>query len=100
MSMTKTITKWMTGAALAGALLFTAPHKAEAQSRFSFGVSVGSPYYGGYYQPYYGGYYAPPYPVYGPGYGYYRPYGHYYAPGPYAYRGYYGRDHWDRGYRR
>ena len=51
MSMTKTITKWMTGAALAGALLFTAPHKAEAQSRFSFGVSVCSPYYGGYYQP-------------------------------------------------
>ena len=87
MKITKTITKWMTGAALAGALLFAAPHKAEAQSHFSFGVSVGHPYYGGYSQPYYSGYYAP-YPVYGPGYGYYHPYRHYYRP--YAYRGYYG----------
>ena len=92
MSMIRTMTKWMMGAALAGALLFAAPHKAEAQTRFSFGVSVGHPYYGGYYQPYYSGYYAP-YPVYGPpyAYGYYRPHRHYYGPGPYAYRGYYGR---------
>ena len=84
MKITKTITKWMTGAALAGALLFAAPHKADAQ--VSFGIRVGRPYYGGYYgyRPYYGGYYARPYPVYGPG---------YYAP-PYGYYSPYYRHEW------
>ncbi len=53
----KGIAKWMTGAALAGALLFGAPHKAEAQVQF--GVSVGT--YGApvYAAPAYG--YANPY---------------------------------------
>lgn len=84
MQINKTITKWITGAALAGALLFATPKKADAQ--VSFGISVGHPYYGyGYgYRPYYR-----PYPVYGyppPVYGYYhRPYyGGYYHP--YGYR--------------
>ncbi|MBS1814765.1 MAG: hypothetical protein JSS87_07840 [Acidobacteria bacterium] len=75
--MMKTISKWIAGAAVAEALLFAAPQKAQAQTSFSFGVSVGSP---GYYRPYY----ATPY-VYRPYYGvrYYRPY----------YPGYYGYYH-------
>ena len=46
------IAKWVTGAALAAALLVAAPHKAEAQ--VGFGVQVGSyPAYGyGYAAPY------------------------------------------------
>lgn len=77
MRLIKTISKWMAGAALAGALLFTTPQKAQAQTSFSFGVSVGTP---GYYRPYY---YSPY--VYRPyyGVGYYRPYypyHHYYRP--------------------
>lgn len=46
--------KWVTGAALAAALLVAAPHKAEAQ--VGFGVQVGSyPAYGyGYAAPSYG----------------------------------------------
>ena len=53
----KTVVKWMTGAALAGAFVLAAPHKAEAQVQF--GVSVGS--YGApvYAAPAYG--YADPY---------------------------------------
>lgn len=95
MKITKTLTKWITGAALAGALLFAAPKKADAQ--VSFGISVGHPYYGyGYgYRPYYSGYnrpYAYGYPAYGyPAYGY----GYHYAPRPY-YHAYYGRPY---GYR-
>ena len=86
MKLTTTLTKWITGAALAGALLFAAPKKAEAQ--VSFGISVGHPgYYGpayGYgYRPYYGGYYAPSPVYYGP-----RPYAYGYGYRPY-YRGYY-----------
>ena len=92
MTITKTMTKWMTGAALAGALMFAAPKKADAQ--VSFGISVGHPYYGyGYgYRPYYG--YAPgPYAYGYPAYGYY---GHPYYGRPY-YHAYYGRPY---GYRR
>ncbi len=46
------MTKWITGAALAAALLIAAPHKAEAQ--VGFGIQVGSyPAYGyGYAAPY------------------------------------------------
>ncbi len=52
MRSTKTITKWMTGAALAGALLFAAPHKAEAQVTFAVGVGAyPAPVYG-YNDPY------------------------------------------------
>jgi hypothetical protein len=40
MRSTKAITKWMMGAALAGAFLFAAPDKAQAQ--VSFGVGFGS----------------------------------------------------------
>ena len=89
MKIKSTLTKMITGAALAGALLFAAPKKADAQ--VSFGISVGRPAYGyGYgYRPYaygypgYAGYpgyygYARPYPAYGAG---------YYGPRPY-YRGY------------
>lgn len=67
MRVIKTISQWIAGAAIAGTLLFAAP-KAQAQTSFSFGVSVGSP---GYYRPYY---YSPY--VYRPyyGVGYYRPY--------------------------
>ncbi|GAA3756668.1 hypothetical protein [Terriglobus aquaticus] len=88
MKITRTITKWMTGAALAGALLFAAPKKAEAQ--VSFGISVGRPVYGyGYgYRPYYPAPYAYGYPA--PVYGYYgrpyyRPYYHAYYGRPYGY---------------
>ena len=92
MSMTKTISKWLTGAALAGALLFAAPHKAEAQ-RVGFGISIGAPVYGGgYYGPAYGAYpYAYGYPYYGGYYGYGHPYygGGYYRGG-YGGRGYVG----------
>ena len=98
MKITKAVTKWMTGVALAGALLLAAPHKAEAQ-RFGIGISVGAPvvYGGGYYGPRY----VQPYPYvygapyYGPGYyGYYgRPYvGGYYRGGYYGH-GYYGGPH-------
>jgi hypothetical protein len=92
MKITKTLTKWITGAALAGALLFAAPKKADAQ--VSFGISVGRPVYGyGYgYRPYAYGYPAPyaygyPAPVYGGYYGrpYYRPYYHAYYGRPYGY---------------
>lgn len=84
MQMTKTIAKWVAGAAIAGAMLFAAPRKAEAQS-WSFGVSVGNggyyspyaygrpayrPYYSGYYPSYYGTYYPQPYY----GHSYVRPY--------------------------
>ena len=83
MRMMKTISKWMAGAAVAGALLFAAPQKAQAQTNFSFGVSVGTP---GYYSPYY----ATPY-VYRPYYGA-RYYGSgYYSPYPYGYYGHYHR---------
>ena len=95
MKITRTLTKWMAGAALAGAMLFTAPKKADAQ--VSFGISVGHPYagYGYGYRPYYGAYarpYAYNYPAYGYGYGY--------APRPY-YHAYYGRPYYGRprGYR-
>ncbi len=100
MKMTKAITKWMTGAALAGALLLAAPHKAEAQ-HVSFGVSVGAPvvYGGGYYGPrYVRPYpYAYGYPYYGPSYyGYGRPYYGGYAHGYYGRGGYYGPRPWHR----
>ena len=88
MTITKTISKWLTGAALAGALLFAAPHKAEAQ-RIGFGISIGGP---GYYGAYYGPRYVRPYPVYGYGYGY-----PYYGGGYYG--GYYGRPYYAGGYR-
>lgn len=83
MSLKTTIAKMITGAALAGALLFAAPHKAEAQ-RVAFGVTIGNgPVYSG---PVYSGYYGPayvrPYPYYG-----YR----YYGPAYYGPRPYYGR---------
>ena len=55
MTILKTISKLLTGAALAGALLLAAPHKAEAQ-RIGFGISIGGP-------AYYGGYYGRPYPM-------------------------------------
>jgi hypothetical protein len=106
MKMLKTITKWMTGAALAGALLFAAPQKAEAQ-RVGFGISIGTGpaygggYYGGprYVRPYPYGYpaaYGYGYPAYG--YGYSRPYyGGGYVGG---YRGgYYNRGYVGGGYR-
>jgi hypothetical protein len=86
MTMLKTITKWLTGAALAGALLMAAPHKAEAQ-RVGFGISIGGPaYYGGYYGPaYYGGGYGGGYYRGGYGGGYYRGgYGGGYARGGYG----------------
>ncbi len=48
---TKQIAKWMTGAALLGALAAADPHQAQAQ--VSFGVTVGAyPAYG-YAQPYF-----------------------------------------------
>lgn len=99
MTITKTIAKWVAGAAVAGAMMFALPQKAEAQSSWSFGVSVGNggyysrpyaygypayrPYYSGYYPSYYGAY---PRPYYGRG--YVRPYGHP-VPRGNAY-GYYG----------
>jgi hypothetical protein len=91
MKMLKTITKWMTGAALAGALLFAAPQKAEAQ-RVGFGISIGTgPAFGG---GYYGGpRYVRPYPAYG--YGYPVGYGYGYP----AYYGGYGRPYYGGGYR-
>jgi hypothetical protein len=57
---------------------------------FSFGISFGSPYYGGFYPYYYRPwYYAPWAPYYGYGYGYgYYPY-YPYAPYPVAYHPYY-----------
>ena len=85
------------GAALAGALLFAAPHKAQAQ-HIGFGISIGGPVYGGYYAPgpyaYGPAYYG--YPAYGPGYaygGYYGPrfYGRGYGYG----RGFYGHEGWE-----
>lgn len=86
----KTVSKWIAGAALAGALFFATPQKAEAQ-RFSVGIGIGAPVYGGgYCNPYYGYRcypYAVGYPVYG---GYY---GH-------AYRGYYGRPYYGAAYSR
>ena len=109
MSMLKTMTKWLAGAALAGALLFAAPQKAEAQ-RVGFGISIGGPVYGGGYYPYaapspyyagypayYGGYYGPHY--YGrPYYGGYR--GGYYGRGYVGgYRGGYGRGGYGGGFR-
>ncbi len=88
MKIMKTMTKWLTGAALAGALLFAAPHKAEAQ-RVGFGISIGTgPVYGGYYGPHY----VRPYP-----YGYPAYYGGYYGPRPY-YGGYYGGRPYARSY--
>jgi hypothetical protein len=89
--MTKTISKMITGAALAGALLFATPHKAEAQ-RVGFGISVGvpAPVYG---PGYYGAGYVAPYPYYGPS--YYGP--AYYGRGYYG--GYYGRGYYGGGYR-
>jgi hypothetical protein len=66
MQITKTITKWLLGAAMAGALVLAAPHKADAQ--VVVGVRIGAPVV---YAP--AGYY---------GYGYrygYRP--HYYVRG-------------------
>ena len=104
MTILKAMTKWITGAALAVALLFATPHKAEAQ-RIGFGISIGTPAYGGYYGP---GYVRPypyaygyGYPAYGPAYygGYYgRPYygGGYYRGGGYG--GYYGRGSYGHGY--
>ena len=93
MKITGTLTKWMTGAALAGALMFAAPKKADAQ--VSFGISVGHPAYGygyGYgYRPYYRPYGYAPYAYGGPGYygrPYYRPYYHAYYGRPYGYRRY------------
>ena len=89
MKITRTFTKWMTGAALAGALMFAAPEKADAQ--VSFGISVGHPYYGYGYRPYAYGYapYAYGYPAYGYyGHPYYRPYYHAYYGRPYGYRRY------------
>ncbi len=93
MQIKQSIKRVLTGAALAGALLVAAPHKAEAQ-RIAFGVTIGHPYYGYGYRPYGYGYYgyrpyvvAPPPPVvYG---GYYRPFGyrHYYYGRPYGYYG-------------
>ncbi len=48
---TKQIAKWMTGAALLGALAAAVPHQAQAQ--VGFGVTVGAyPAYG-YAQPYF-----------------------------------------------
>lgn len=101
-----TVSKWIAGAALAGALMFAAPQKSEAQVHV--GVAIGGPvvvarpYPGPYYRPYYSGYYPGYRPYYGYGYGYYRPYG-YYAPRPY-YRPYaYGRPYarpYGRGWRR
>ncbi len=55
MTNSKTIAKWLTGAAVAGALLLATPHKAQAQ--VSFGVAVN-----GYPPP--NGYYAPAVPYY------------------------------------
>ena len=94
MTITKTITKWLTGAALAGALLMAAPHKAEAQ-RVGFGISIGGGGYGGYYG---GPGYARPYP-YAYGYPYYGPayYGGGYYGGGY-YRGGYGGGYYRGGY--
>ena len=96
MKITNTLTKWITGAALAGALLFAAPKKADAQ--VSFGISVGHPYYGGGYgygyRPYYGAGYYRPYAYGYPGYGYS---GRPYYGRPY-YHAYYGRPY-GRGYR-
>ena len=49
---TQAIARWMTGAGLAGALLFAAPHKAQAQVTFGIGVGAyGAPAYG-YANPY------------------------------------------------
>ena len=87
----KTVSKWIAGAALAGALFFAAPQKSEAQ--VAVGVQFGGPvyarpvprpyyrpYYQPYYRPYYSGYYRP-YPVYARPYP--RPYPRpYYAPRP------------------
>ena len=88
---TKAIKKIITGAALAGALLFAAPHKAEAQ-RIGFGISIGGPVYGG---GYYGPRYVRPYPAYGPAY-----YGGYpYAYGRPYYGGGYARPYYGGGYR-
>lgn len=104
MKITRTITKLLTGAALAGALLLAAPHKAQAQ-RIGFGIGIGGPVYGG---GYYGPRYVRPYPYgyrypgYAPGYaypGYYGGGGGYYGR-PYYSRPYYGggyRRDWDRG---
>lgn len=108
MSLKTTIAKMITGAALAGALLFAAPHKAEAQ-RVGFGVTIGTgPVYSGYYSGYYGPRYVRPYPYYNGYYGpaYYGPryYGHgYYGPRPYYGRPYarpYGGGYYRGGYRR
>lgn len=76
MGMTKTITRILSGAALAGALLLATPQKAEAQ-RVGFGISIGTGpvYTGGYYGPRY----VRPYPYYPYNSGYYG----YYAPRPY-----------------
>ncbi len=52
MRSTKAIAKWMAGTALAGALLFAAPHKAQAQVTFGIGVGAyPAPAYG-YNGPY------------------------------------------------
>lgn len=85
MKITKTIATWMAGAAIAGAMLFAAPQKAEAQSSFSFGVTVGN---GGYYTPYPYGYYGHYRPYYYSGYsGYYPSYYGYYSRPYYGYHG-------------
>ena len=79
MSALKTISRWIAGAALAGAIFVAAPQKSEAQ--VAVGVQIGGPVVVArpvpppYYRPYYGGYYRP--------YGY-RPYG-YYGPRPVYY---------------
>lgn len=67
----KTISKWMAGAALAGALFFAAPQKSQAQ--VAVGVRIGGPVYG---RPAYRPYYRPY------GYRYYAPRPVYYAPQP------------------
>jgi len=81
----KTVTKWIGGAALAAAMLFAAPSKANAQVRF--GVAIGGPVYRPIARPIYVAprpvYVAPPPPVEYRPYGYYRPYyrPYYYRPG-------------------
>ena len=79
MSVLKTISRWIAGPALAGAMFVAAPQKSEAQ--VAVGVQIGGPVVVARpvpppsYRPYNGGYYRP--------YGY-RPYG-YYAPRPVYY---------------
>ncbi len=85
------ITKWITGAALAAALLVATPHKADAQVTFGIGFGHPAPVYGQAYGPVYGQVYVP---AYNPYYAWHRD--RWIAPAPAYWQ--WRHEHWDHRY--